>query len=234
VDEFEERCRDLRFGTRLMFQELSDPWGHIAVRLPESDGRQGFMLKYVRVPRPPGDPEAILFFDYEGNLLEGARTLPWEVPLYTGIFAARPDMLSVVHAHPHVATALTMADKTIFAITHQSAPFGHGIPVFPGDMIHTRELGAGLAETLGGWPAALLKGHGAVTVGETIGAAVETLLRLEQAARQQVWAATLGTPQMLEDRLLAFHSDRGAFGQGSLAQWYTKRYYMEHPAGATD
>jgi ribulose-5-phosphate 4-epimerase/fuculose-1-phosphate aldolase len=226
MDTYEEYCQDLRFGVRLMFQEMSDPWGHIAVRLPASDGRQGFMLKYVRAPRPPADPDAILIFDYDGKLLEGERTLPWEIPLYTGIFAARPDIQSVVHAHPHVATALSMADKTIFAITHQSAPFGHGMPVFPGDMIHTPELGAGLAATLGQEPAALLKGHGAVAVGETIGGAVETMLRLEQAARQQVWAATLGTPQMLEDRLLAFHTDRNAFGQGSLAMWYTKRYYM--------
>jgi L-fuculose-phosphate aldolase len=227
VDEFEDRCQDLRFGTRLMFQEMGDPWGHIAVRLPQSDGRQGFMLKYVRTPAPPADPEAILIFDYDGNLLEGGRALPWEVPLYTGIFAARPDALSIVHAHPHVATALTMADKTIFAITHQSVEFEHGIPVFPGDMIHTKELGAGLAETLGAWPAALLKGHGAVTVAPSIPGAVQTMLHLEQAARQQVWAATLGTPQMLEDRLIAFHSNRPTFGEGSLALWYTKRYYAE-------
>ena len=55
-------------GTRLLFQDLRDPWGHIAVRLPESDGRRGFMLKHVRVPptlqNAPGStiiPSAMIF-----------------------------------------------------------------------------------------------------------------------------------------------------------------------------
>ena len=77
---------ELRFGTRLLFQELGDPWGHIAVRLPKSDGRAGFLLKHVRVTPPPGDPDAVMMFDYNGKLLEGERRVPWELPLYTAIF----------------------------------------------------------------------------------------------------------------------------------------------------
>ncbi len=222
--DLEELREELRYGTRLLFNELNDPWGHIAVRLPESDGRAGFLLKHVRVPPPPADPAAVMVFDYDGNVLEGERTIPWEIPLYVGIFQARPDAMSVIHTHPRVATALSMAGKTVFAITHQSAQFEHGVPIFQGDMINTPALGEGLAETLGSMPAALLKGHGAVTVGLNVAHAVQNTLYLEQAALQQIWAATLGTPEVLEDRLIAFQKDPPR-GEGGLALWYTKRYY---------
>jgi ribulose-5-phosphate 4-epimerase/fuculose-1-phosphate aldolase len=224
MDDLDECQRLLRIGTRLLFQELGDPWGHIAVRLPESAGRPGFILKHVRAASAPADPESTMTFDYDGNLIEGTRRIPWELPLYTAIFKARPDAMSVVHTHPLVATALTMADKTVFAITVGSAMFEHGVPVFPGDMINSNELGAALANTLGAWPAALLKGHGAVTVGPSLPMAVQTTLNLELGARQQLWAATLGTPAMLEERLIAFHRNAPP-GDGDTALWDSKLYY---------
>ena len=65
---------------------------------------------------------------------------------------------------------------------------------------------------------------GAVTVGLNVAHAVQNTLYLEQAALQQIWAATLGTPEVLEDRLIAFQKDPPR-GEGGLALWYTKRYY---------
>ncbi|HEX9453732.1 MAG TPA: class II aldolase/adducin family protein [Candidatus Binatia bacterium] len=227
----DELVEDLQFGTKLLFQELGDPWGHIAVRLPKASGRDGFMLKHVRVNPPPGDPHPIMMFDYDGKVIEGGRRVPWELPLYTAIFKMRPDVESVIHTHPLIATALTMAGKTVFAITHQSAPFEHGIPIYGGDMVNTDELGEGLAQTLGKRPAALLKGHGAVVVGTSIAHAVQSTLYLEQAAQQQIWAATLGTPQVLDQHLIDFHKNLPP-GDGGLALWYTKKHlYNEEQDG---
>lgn len=90
MTEFEERCEELRFGTRLLFRELNDPWGHIAARLPKSDPRKGFVLKHVRIAPPPADPNSIMVFDYDGNLLEGERIIPWEIPIYVEVFKNRP------------------------------------------------------------------------------------------------------------------------------------------------
>ena len=36
IKQFDGLVDELRFGTRLLFQELGDPWGHIAVRLPKT------------------------------------------------------------------------------------------------------------------------------------------------------------------------------------------------------
>lgn len=227
MGEFEERCEELRFGTRLIFRELNDPWGHIAARLPRSDARQGFVLKHVRVAPPPADPNSIMVFDYDGNLLEGERIIPWEIPIYVEIFKTRPEVESVIHTHPHAAVGLSMGGKTVYAISQQSWRFGHGIPVFPGDFINTPELGSDLAKALGQAPAVLMKGHGAVTVGQNIGDAVQNTLFLEQAAKQQIWAASVGQAERLEDRLIHWHGDK-PINDAQLAVWYTKMHFERH------
>ena len=46
-----------------------------------------------------------------------------------------------------------------------------------------------------------MKGHGVVTVGGNVPTAVATCLLVEQAAKQQIMAATLGTPELLPKEL---------------------------------
>jgi ribulose-5-phosphate 4-epimerase/fuculose-1-phosphate aldolase len=224
MSELDDLHRLLRIGARMLFRELRDPWGHVAVRLPKSDGRDGFLLKYIRALPPPTDPETIYVYDYDGNRLEGDGKVPWEIPLYTETFKARPDAQAVIHMHPRLATALTQGGKTIFALSQDTAQFERGVAVVPGDMVNTVERGAVIAEALGRGPAVLMKGHGAVTVGASVPHAVTQMLAVEQAAQQQVWAATVGTPQPLDESLLAFLRNPPADVE-NLALWYTKLYF---------
>lgn len=224
MSDVEALQRELRISTRLLFQALGDPWGHVAVRLPASAGQRGFLLKYVRALPPPADPALIHAFDYAGNRLAGEGKVPWELPLYTQTFLARPDVQAVIHMHPRLATALTMAGKTVFAISQETALFEDGVPVIPGDMVNTDDRGALLVEALGDGPALLMKGHGAVAVGTSVPHAVTNILLVEQAAQQQVWAATVGTPEVLPEHLRAFLRNPPADVE-RLAFWYTKLHY---------
>src|SRR5687767_9370389 len=137
-----------------------------------------------------------------GNKLEGVQPPPHELDMHTEIYRRRPDVQSVVHSHPHMATALSTTGKTIYALNHQTRRYGKGIPLFKGDFITDARLGAELAECLGDQPAVLMQGHGAVLVGVHVADAVANTIYLEQAAKQQVWASAVGTPQVLPDRLL--------------------------------
>jgi ribulose-5-phosphate 4-epimerase/fuculose-1-phosphate aldolase len=195
VDDEEVR-RDCLLGARVLWRELRDVYGHVSGRL----SRGGFALKMVRVPPAPLSPDEMLEFDDEGSRRAGQQEI-WELPLHTEILRRRPDIVAVVHSHPHAATALSTTGKTVFAVTQQSSAFGVGLPVFPGDWIDSAELGRALAECLGDAPAALLKGHGVVTVGRSVGHAVETMLYVEQAAKQIIWASMIGTPEVLPLRL---------------------------------
>ena len=113
----------------------------------------------------------------------------------------RPDVSSVVHVHPHMATALSTTGRTVYAITHQSAPFEEGLPFFHGRWITTPELGRDLAECVGPGVGALMKGHGAVVVARSVSRAVELALYLEQTAQQIMFASILGTPEVFPEEI---------------------------------
>ncbi len=200
MDEIDHLRRQCFLGARFLWRELREIYGHVSVRLP--DGK-GFLLMMARVPEPPVHPDDIMTFDYEGNKLSGDSPTPYEITLHTEIFRKRPDVNSIVHSHPHMATALSTAGKTVYGITQQSKAFGAGVPVFKGDFITDPEIGIELANCLGQHPAALMKGHGCVVVGRHVPEAVTNVLYLEQAAKQQIWATQLGAPpEMLPDRIM--------------------------------
>jgi HCOMODA/2-hydroxy-3-carboxy-muconic semialdehyde decarboxylase len=59
-------------------------------------------------------------------------------------------------------------------------------------LVKTPELGKALARTLGDKPAALMRGHGAVVVGESLAMAVRRSIYLQMDARLQAQAMALG------------------------------------------
>jgi ribulose-5-phosphate 4-epimerase/fuculose-1-phosphate aldolase len=204
ISDEEQRLREqILFGARWLPREIGDIFGHVTVRLPASSGRAGFMMKHLRVPPKPIDPDEIMVWDPDGNLLEGTQDRPKEVPLYTSIYRARPDVQSIVHIHPPVATALTMAGKTVFPINQTSQRFQGPLKVFRGNLIGDDQIGGELAEALGDSRAIMLQGHGAVIVGDNVPCAVVSAHYLEMAAKMQVWAGSVGTPQMLPPELIA-------------------------------
>jgi ribulose-5-phosphate 4-epimerase/fuculose-1-phosphate aldolase len=207
VQELQEQCG---LGAQFIWQELRDLYGHVSCRLPSGDG---FLLKFVRVGSDPTmDSRDIQVYDYNGKRVSGQDRDPTELPIYTEIFRRRPDVQSVIHAHPHVATALSTTGKTIFAISHQSVDFGDGIPTFRGDMIDTVEIGAQLAETLAEESAILMKGHGIVVVGKDVPSTVARTIYVEQAAKQQIWASVVGTPDAMPPALREYHTRVGWTG----------------------
>ena len=202
-----------------MWRELRELYGHVSVRRP--DGK-GFLLMMVRVPEAPVEPDEVMAFDYEGNQTEGESPTPYEIYLHTEIFRLRPDVQSIVHSHPHTATALTTAGKTIYGVTQQSKVFGAGIPVFKGDFIEDRGIGVELAHCLGDEPAVMMKGHGCVVVGKHVPDAVSNVIYLEQAAKQQLWAAMVGgQAELLPERILnhRFPEQRSHLNQGTTNLW---------------
>jgi ribulose-5-phosphate 4-epimerase/fuculose-1-phosphate aldolase len=185
------------FGARVLAEQIGDIWGHVTCRLPETDPRRGFLLKHLRIPPPPIDPDEVMVYDYEGQKLVGKQGDPWEVPLYTSVFRARPEVSAVVHFHPPVATALSTTGRTIHAVTHEGWEFGNGVPTFSGEVIDTNELGAKMTAVLQQHDACMLKGHGAVVLGRDVPDVIVRAIYLERTAKQIVWASTIGTPEVL-------------------------------------
>lgn len=183
--------RDLKIASSILEWEMGDIWGHVGVRLP---GDGGIMVKSIR-PASGEDERKdwLVRFDYSGKKISGVGTPPFEAPIYTQIFKARPDVQAIAHAHAPMCIVLSLADKTVSAVHMQSIPFEQGVPLYPRP-IHIKDdaEGADLARVLGKSRAVLIKAHGIVTAGKSIDEACMTALWLERTAKIQVLAHTIG------------------------------------------
>lgn len=200
--ELDQLRSQVLLGARWLAREIGDIFGHVSARLPEDCGASGFLLKHLRIPPKPIDPDEIMVYDFDGALLQGTQDRPKEVALYTSVYRSRPDITSIVHIHPPVAIALTMGGSTVFPIHQASQRFQAPLPVFRGNLIGDDKIGGEMAEALGGRRAIMLEGHGAVIVGVDVPDAVVSAYYLEQAAKMQVWAASVGKARMLPQELI--------------------------------
>jgi ribulose-5-phosphate 4-epimerase/fuculose-1-phosphate aldolase len=83
-----------------------------------------------------------------------------------------------------MCVALSLADKPVDWVHMQSSRFKGGTPIFPYPIyILDESEGADLAKALGNASAIMIKGHGIVTVGETIDEACINALYMERTAK---------------------------------------------------
>lgn len=155
-------------------------------------------------------PENVIAVSMMGEALEDGEP-PGEFPIHASVFAARSDVGSVAHAHPLYATGLATAGVGLEPASLDAAFFGGRVPVHdPGPrLLHEDEDGDALGRALGDRYAVLLRGHGAVTVGESVPAATTRMWLLERAARLQTIAAQVGDVEPFEEREGGFLAGSG-------------------------
>jgi L-fuculose-phosphate aldolase len=169
--------------------------GHVSVRIPGSD-------RMLVSPYGGGltvSAEDMVVLDLSGRVIAlGPSKLPppSESAIHRAIYRARPDVMAIAHTHPPVSTYFGIADAPIVPVHVSGAVFGDSIPVLDDpDLVKTDTQGDILAKTLGSSRALLIRGHGAVTVGESVEAAFLASLYLEENCRHQLFASLLGKPR---------------------------------------
>ena len=139
----------------------------------------------------------------------GGRRLPsLERHLHCGIYRARAEVKAIVHAHPKWSTFLTMTG-------HKYEPvYAQGSLVYPVPLLDTpnsinnRPIADRLAATLGSRPAALMKSHGAVTVGKDIVEAFVLANYMEENAYRQYMALQIGKPYVFTEEEIALSREK--------------------------
>ncbi len=180
--------------------DIIDYNGHASIRL--DDGH--LLINIGSCQRSSLTVADICTIDMEGQVIgEAAGKPPLEFHLHAGIYRARPDVKAVVHAHPKWSTFLTMTG-------HAYAPvYAQGSLVYPVPLLDTpnsinnRAIADRLAATLADRPAALMKSHGAVTVGKTIVEAFVLANYMEENAYRQYMALQIGQPYAFNAQELA-------------------------------
>lgn len=175
--------------------DIIDYNGHASIRA----GDNRMFINIGSCQRSQLTTDDICTIDFDGTVIEGAGKPPLEFHLHAGIYKARADVQAVVHAHPKWSTFLTMAGesyKPVFAQGSLVCP----LPVLDSpNSINNPVMAKRLADTLGDQPAALMKSHGAVSVGKDIVEAFVLINYLEENAYRQYMAMQIGKPYAFSD-----------------------------------
>jgi HCOMODA/2-hydroxy-3-carboxy-muconic semialdehyde decarboxylase len=196
-----EELRDLVAAYRILAAHgVIDAYGHVSLRSPRNPQRY-----YVARSLAPElvTEEDLIEYDLDSRPIdERGRESVRERFIHGEIFKTRPEVMAVVHNHSPSVVPFSVTGVPMRAIFHMAAFVGDGLPNFeirdvkPGSdlLVKDPSLGAALARTLGNKPAALMRGHGSVVVGENLPRAVGRSVYLELSARLQMQAMALAGP----------------------------------------
>jgi ribulose-5-phosphate 4-epimerase/fuculose-1-phosphate aldolase len=190
--------QDLAIAYRILAEHgIIDAYGHISVRSPTNPER--FWIARS-IPPELVTEDDMMELDMDSQPVDARGRSPVNERFIHGeVYKTRPEVMAVVHNHSPSVIPFCCTNTPLQPIFHMSAFVGLGIPNW--DIREAKEgtdmlvrdsyLGASLAKKLGKHPAALMRGHGAVVVGESLQVAVGRSVYLEQNARMQFQAELL-------------------------------------------
>jgi ribulose-5-phosphate 4-epimerase/fuculose-1-phosphate aldolase len=192
--------------------------GHVSARVSETE----------LVVRCRGEEERGVAHSDKGDIwrvtLDGepvdlppGYTPPKELPIHSELLRARPEIGSVVHAHPPAALLCGLAalrPRPVFGAFNIPAMriALEGVPVYPRPVLITRaDLAAEMLEAMGERPVCILYGHGITVAAETVEQATVMAVNLGVLLSVTVELARLGaSPPDLEQRDLDELPDLGS------------------------
>ena len=170
--------------------------GNLSARLP--DGR--IAMTPAGVAKAWITPRDFTFLQLDGTILRGKPSS--ERLMHLAIYEACPEARVVVHAHPPMAIAWTLARPELKALPSEALPeviLGAGtIPIVPYARPGTAALAEGLRPFLPNHRLMVMARHGAVCWGEDAAEAAGGIERLEHVAQILKAAVELGGPLPLD------------------------------------
>jgi len=195
----EDLINDLVAANRILAQEgVVDAYGHVSARHTTATNR--FLLSRSVAPELVTAAD-VMEYDLDANAVSPAGRLSYlERFIHSEIYKARPDVNAIVHCHTPSIIPFGTSTVPLRPVYLMSSFIAEGVPVFEirdaGGMtdllIKDGRLGRALAQVLANKPAALMRGHGAVVVGQTISTVVGRSIYLDMNARLQAEAIALG------------------------------------------
>jgi ribulose-5-phosphate 4-epimerase/fuculose-1-phosphate aldolase len=176
--------RDVALANRIIERcGLSAVFGHVSARIPGTDN---FLLPTRRSPRF-ADATELLVLDSNGKVLSGEGAPNSELWIHACVYAVRPDVGAIVHAHPPACICLTQIGEPHRVVHNQGGPFRDGVAEYERvGLIRSRELGDALARTLGPNTAVMMRGHGITTAYADVRTATVAACFLEESAALQL------------------------------------------------
>ena len=200
MSSLDSLVQDLVIANRILAREdVVDAYGHVSVRHPDNPHR--FLIARSLAPDLV-EPSDIVELDLDGQpVRDDGHKLYLERFIHAAIFAARPEIMAVVHAHAEDTLPFTIAQATkLRPVIHAGSFIGAEVPVWDiadrfGDtnlLVTNLEQARDLAACLGPNNVALMRGHGFASAARSLIEVVRLSVYLPRNARALMRAKQLG------------------------------------------
>ena len=177
--------------------------GNISVKLNDNE----FLCTPTGVSKGFMTPEYICKVDAKGNVLEANEGFKpsSEIKMHMRVYEKRPDVGSVVHAHPVFATSFAIAGIPLTQPIMPEAVITLGsVPIAPYGTPSTMEIPDAVEPFLDSYDAVLLENHGVLTIAADLAEAYSMAEGVEKTAKMELLASLLGGEKKLAEEEIAF------------------------------
>ena len=215
--EFETKKQICEIGKRIYdkgFIAAND--GNISVKITPNE----FLCTPTGVSKGFMTPDMICKVDAKGNVLQakGSYRPSSEIKMHLRVYKERPDVNSVVHAHPPYATSYAIVGIPLTEPIMPEAVIILGcVPIAAYGTPSTDEIPNNVAKYLQHYDAVLLENHGALSYAGDLLSAYHKMESLEFYAKLLFISNQIGKPQQLDkqkvSRLYELRKEMGLPGK---------------------
>ena len=200
VNEYEIKKQICDIGRRIYSRNMvAANDGNISVKLNDNE----FLCTPTGVSKGFMTPEYICKVDREGNVIQANPGFKpsSEIKMHMRVYEKRPDVGSVVHAHPIYATSFAIAGIPLTQPIMPEAVISLGcVPIAEYGTPSTMEIPDNLEKYLPYFDAVLLENHGALTWSTDLNAAYMKMESVEFYAQLLYQSKVLGGPKEFDEK----------------------------------
>jgi ribulose-5-phosphate 4-epimerase/fuculose-1-phosphate aldolase len=214
--EISEEERELRIQLAAAYR-LADKYGmseliytHISLRVPGPTPT--YLLNPYGMLFHEITASSLMKLDFAGNI---AGPSEWPVnragvAIHGSILSARPDINCVFHTHMPYTTAVSALECGLLPMSQAALRFQGQIAYHDyGRAATDAAEGARLVKDMADKPVMILRNHGGITTGKTVGEAFVASYYLEKACQFQLLAQSAGAPLVMPaDEIIAASGGR--------------------------
>ena len=171
-------------------------WNHITAKVP---GHERFLINRFGFRFDEVTASNLVTVDLDGQVVDaGSATSEDDINvtgfvIHSAVHAARPDVQCVMHSHAEGGLAVSALKEGLLPMVQDAMPFFGRIAYhdYEGLSVDTAERER-LAADLGPHMAMILRNHGLLTCGETVGEAFMHMYYLERACKVQMQVLASG------------------------------------------
>ena len=201
MNRYEKECEEVAGFMRRLYRQFltTTSGGNISCRA--SDGN--IVITASQSDKGEQKPEHVGIVTPEGKSLTPHLKLSIETGMHLSIYAARPDVMAIVHAHPVTATLFTAAETIPLDmhLTAEAYAVAGEVVKIPYAIMGSQALAEIVAEKMKHFDCGLMENHGVITVGKNLLNAFDRMELLENAAKQTVMAQMIPCRRLTKDQL---------------------------------